>query len=129
MNKNNLRKWYRALASGDYLQTSGTLNSYSRFCCLGVACEVAIDNGLDLEIATSEGITAYNNESLVMPQSVVDWFGLEDVIDGNPYLLWDEEMRLATHLNDNDQLSFAQIAEAVRVTYDLGTHEEIMEEK
>jgi hypothetical protein len=64
-----------------------------------------------------------------MPQSVVDWLELEDVIDGNPYLLWDEEMRLASHLNDNDQLSFAQIAEAVRVTYDLGTHEEIMEEK
>lgn len=36
----NRERWARALESGSYLQTRGTLNNGERYCCLGVACEL-----------------------------------------------------------------------------------------
>ena len=48
-NKENLRKWVEALRSGKYVQGTGTnYNAKSdTYCCLGVACHVAEENGVD----------------------------------------------------------------------------------
>src|SRR2546428_66571 len=51
----NAQKWVDALLSGKYKQTEGVLCSVSdkgklSFCCLGVACEVAIANGVKLNV-------------------------------------------------------------------------------
>lgn len=37
----NRNKWLAALRSGDYEQGTGRLAEDGKFCCLGVACEVA----------------------------------------------------------------------------------------
>ena len=47
-NKENIQKWVDGLLSGEYEQGRGKLNKDGKFCCLGVACEVAIKNGLNL---------------------------------------------------------------------------------
>jgi len=46
--KNQIQKWVIALRSGEYSQTTGTLEDDSGHCCLGVACEVFIPKKLQI---------------------------------------------------------------------------------
>jgi len=41
---NDIRKWVKALRSGDYTQTRSCLQDDQGFCCLGVACDMFIDD-------------------------------------------------------------------------------------
>ena len=52
--------WIDALRSGDYEQTRETLCEDGRYCCLGVACEVAIQNEPELQIYKIEKGYAYD---------------------------------------------------------------------
>lgn len=50
MKKEIADKWVAALRSGNYKQTTGMLNRNNEsFCCLGVLCEIAIKDGVELE--------------------------------------------------------------------------------
>lgn len=40
--KKDIRKWVEALRSGEYKQTIGELQNNVGHCCLGVACEIFI---------------------------------------------------------------------------------------
>lgn len=40
--KPQIKKWAKALRSGQYQQTTGELNNKDGFCCLGVACKLFI---------------------------------------------------------------------------------------
>ncbi len=85
--------WVAALRSGKYKQTKHvlkSLNGVPSYCCLGVACEVAIEAGLDLEHGeiVKEGIAkpvvgVYGEEgdSESLPQEVMEWLGM-NVSDG-----------------------------------------------
>jgi hypothetical protein len=42
MKKTDIRKWVKALRSGKYKQSKGSLQVYGGFCCLGVACSVFV---------------------------------------------------------------------------------------
>jgi len=42
LNREQFRKWIKALKSGRYKQTTGTLNDKDGYCCLGVACKILI---------------------------------------------------------------------------------------
>jgi len=44
--KEQIQAWVRALRSGEYSQTKGRLQNDSGHCCLGVACDVFIPNGM-----------------------------------------------------------------------------------
>lgn len=111
-----------ALRSGKYRQTQYTLSKYDKesrrrkFCCLGVACEVAMQNGVELEYQRhQDGYGSYNNNSSCLPDVVKDWFGFDSFdpklldAEGNEYY--------ATQLNDTLKLKFGKIADAFERTY------------
>jgi len=44
--KKQIQKWVTALRSGEYSQTNGWLQDDNGHCCLGVACDIFIPDGL-----------------------------------------------------------------------------------
>lgn len=78
-------KWIEALRSGDYEQTAGVLTDVSvlgeeRHCCLGVLCQVAIKNGVALEVIRREDArpVMYDDAVAALPEAVLAWAGLDD---------------------------------------------------
>lgn len=111
-------KWTAALRSGKYKQGKGLLNNGAgRLCCLGVLCEVAIEEGLDIQrIVMDDAIhvsaAAYMDEEgipvmTVLPNSVMEW---ADLNAPDPFVT--SEATIA-HLNDEEELSFAEIADII----------------
>lgn len=77
----NVKKWVAALRSGKYKQGTCALNKNGKFCCLGVACEVAIENGLKvaketIDILDGKVNICYNGYAGVLPLIVQSWLGL-----------------------------------------------------
>ena len=56
MKKEIADKWVAALRSGEYTQARETLacDARTRHCCLGVLCELAIKEGLEMDVAEVE---------------------------------------------------------------------------
>jgi hypothetical protein len=101
------RLWLKALRSGEYRQTYGRLYDGNGFCCIGVGCEVAIKNGVSLNI--DNGYAAYN-------PSHVDYYGCF----GRPpeeFLKWaalsEQAMQHLVFMNDHDMKSFHEIADYI----------------
>lgn len=109
-NKERLRLWTDALRSGKYQQATGKLKGDEGYCCLGVACMVAVENGLSLDLE-DEFSSAKN---LNLPVAVGEWFGLFDIPD-DPVIGIDEYdgVVYATQANDDLLWSFDQIADAI----------------
>lgn len=113
-NKENIQKWVDALRSGEYEQGVGDLNRNGQFCCLDVACEVAIANGLNVERAVApQGSVAYNDNRQFLPDEVVGWLGISSY---NP-VLDEDEMSTATYYNDVVGSSFSAIADLIEAKY------------
>lgn len=130
-NTENMRKFVEALRSGDYVQGQNSLE-YTDIsdkvtnCCLGVACRVAIKDGLALQVNSSgavSGATYFADETAFLPHAVQDWLG---IATGNPVLKaidpmaldrLSEELLTATYLNDSGLCTFSQIADAFERTY------------
>lgn len=129
-NRENMTKFVKALFSGEYEQGTGTLNLGGKFCCLGVACDVALKDGLELTVETvggkkcfcgaihvaSDGRKSYDGEQSVLPQSVADWLGLEEVRNEADYLVSGRTNpvlagRSATSWNDTMGASFPIIGQ------------------
>lgn len=78
------RLWVEALRSGKYPQGRQALchidgDETVDFCCLGVACEVAIAAGLTVRVDTRfGGRRSYDGCSLFLPPTVAQWLGLAD---------------------------------------------------
>jgi hypothetical protein len=72
----NAQKWVEALRSGKYQQTKGYLNRGGGFCCLGVACELAIEEGVAIEKEPSIDYCRYDQSSAFPPEGVRKWLGL-----------------------------------------------------
>lgn len=115
----NAEKWVKALDSDKYEQTRDKLHrttgGMDTFCCLGVACEVAIENGVDLPVVTDDsdlfGCVVYDGDRYALPPVVRDWLGLSDSI-GTHFStdeLDEEEVDSLANLNDNGA-SFKEIA-------------------
>jgi hypothetical protein len=68
--------WVEALRSGEYTQCTKRLAKPNGYCCLGVACEVFMKNGGELQKATDKYGIYYNGEYLTLPRVVRDWLGL-----------------------------------------------------
>lgn len=104
MNKNIKKRWVAALRSGDYPQGTGYLQTVdkhgSRFCCLGVLCDLAEQDGV---IKQAEPLANVNGEEAhvtypdpsptaingrtasVLPRVVKEWSGLDSthpLVDG-----------------------------------------------
>lgn len=79
MNK-NAKKWVRALRSGKYKQGRHQLRSGDQFCCLGVACDLAVKAKV-IPPPVKDGRTfQYGREWLGLPDAVRNWLGLRTEI-------------------------------------------------
>jgi len=88
----NAKKWVAALRSGDYKQTTGTLhrrtNGRDSFCCLGVACVLAVEAGVippprpEQAQADTADVIEYGElgEVAFLPAEVQDWLGMNTAI-------------------------------------------------
>jgi hypothetical protein len=124
----NRKKWIKALRSGKYKQGKGYLHikgeKQDSFCCLGVACDLALKAGVELKTqqvtATNKDdevqVMMYDHEQGELPEEVQKWLGLATVCgtfstkNGFKYL---------TSLNDGDDpagikgKSFKQISNII----------------
>lgn len=77
----NVQLWLDALRSGNFRQTTGALHKRDgygdSFCCLGVACKIAQDNGVDVTSVTDHDVVIYDGERGYLPRSVQDWLGIK----------------------------------------------------
>ena len=108
-------KWVDALRSGEYQQGTGYLkviheNGDAKYCCLGVLCELALKDNLDLPITETERFwnsdlltaIAFDGEEEYPPEEIDKWTDLPDF----PVL------ELLAEKNDKGQ-SFDQIADYI----------------
>lgn len=131
-NTENMQKFVTALRSGDFQQGQNALE-YTDLsgkvtnCCLGVACRVAVKDGLELQVTNSGAdnhATYFAGETAFLPYEVQKWLG---VATGNPVLraihpdsMFDDadfDLLTATYLNDSGNFTFNQIADAFERTY------------
>lgn len=107
LNRENALKWVAALRSGDYEQTQGGLRDTLGYCCLGVACEVAIQSGVQIEVTEPPELVPqvswkYNGMSGTLPLVVMDWLGVDDEFQED-CIGW----------NDSNEFDFDRIAENI----------------
>jgi hypothetical protein len=69
-------KWLEALRSGDFEQGKRWLHANGEYCCLGVLCEIAAEEGV-VTVGRRWQIITYDGVGNLLPQSVVDWAGLD----------------------------------------------------
>jgi hypothetical protein len=141
------RKWVAALRSGEYKQTKGLLRTRSlrthedAYCCLGVACEVARLEGLDVTWEVSSDLGSDHIESLgvvaptshpdseyptyieggVLPAFVAEWYGINDQHGGLTSVVYDGDFEASTLVDLNDGgRNFNKIADAIESSLDVG---------
>lgn len=109
----NAEKWVAALESGEYKQGREKLHSSNdEFCCLGVACDLAVKADVIPPPLQEGDMFEYNKEGYFLPESVKNWLGLRS--DQGTY--YDEQNNRGNLANDNDEngLTFAEIAQIIR---------------
>jgi hypothetical protein len=145
-NRERIQKFVDGLRFGGYRQFYGGLGRRQpgigdRFCALGVACEVARANDLDVGVDYSAfgGFVSYYDPAdptlktaEVLPRLVADWYGVaelgmpvgvthDEVLALNPTVVfgpgYDGRVTDLVSLNDGARLTFAQIADLVERTY------------
>lgn len=106
--------WVSALRSGEYEQGEGALSRDGEYCCLGVLCEVAVDNGLALDVEHTGDEIHYDGNGAFLPDRVVQWAGMNNKfgIFGVGFKRID-----LTDMNDNGQ-SFEKIADVIEKHYE-----------
>lgn len=118
MNEEVKKLWIDALRSGEYKKGVGKLHKLfmtgDEFCCLGVLCDVAIKNGVDVpKQETDFGTISYGDlsESGYLPVEVMQWAELDF---RNPYVRDGGTMITLVNLNDSRQDdNFPEIADAI----------------
>lgn len=118
-------KWIDRLTNGNYEQGKSYLNRNNKLCCLGVLCEIAVEEGvIDKTIEPeSDGtpVVRYENDIAVLPGKVAAWAGLSPDgtvfnADVNPILFGDNGYTRASDLNDSHDFTFKQIALIIQHT-------------
>lgn len=127
-NENNIRLWVDGLRSGEYEQGQMRLTKVDPFgkqfdCCMGVACKVAVNEGVEVEVVVEDGVVViYDGEEEFLPYSVRNWLGFNDhnpVLDPNPDSNESAPDGLlhAAEANDDKSWTFEQIADALERVY------------
>ena len=109
-------KWAEALESGEYEQGHGALAFSNRHCCLGVLCELAIADGVDVPKAPAHDGTiriTYGSQASALPDEVQEWAGMQTSEGTLPN---SGRNTLAGH--NDDGVSFSEIAEIIRENAD-----------
>jgi hypothetical protein len=122
--KTNMRLWVAALRSRVYEQGKEHLRKGGKYCCLGVACEVALAAGVRLTVKNTLGdATSYNGRLSYLPAEMTQWLGVECDADGDVHVT-PEECLTATSANDTLGWSFERIADELEKTYGLTQEEQ-----
>jgi hypothetical protein len=103
------KQWVAALRSGKYEQGNVQLRSEEdRYCCLGVACELAVEAGvIEPARGSVSGSFLYGNHSSLLPEAVLKWMDLRTVSGG----FYGRGQSLAA-MNDNGA-TFEEIADLI----------------
>jgi hypothetical protein len=111
----NAKKWVAALRSGKYVQGHGYLNHDNKLCCLGVACEVAMESLPIVRKTNDCGITSYDEHNCALPPSVMEWLGLPYASGSfdSPVTVGDYTTSSLIEMNDNGNTGFNTIADVI----------------
>jgi hypothetical protein len=88
MDQDIKKRWVDALRSGEYKQARNYLSAGDGYCCLGVLCEIAVQDGVvfkddDTYFSKENPHNDYSAEEL--PDAVRTWAGLDEIDhSGNP---------------------------------------------
>lgn len=117
MNPEVRDKWIQALRSGKYQQGKSFLNvNDETFCCLGVLCELAFEEGIvTKDFDKSFFLFSYSGFHEVLPSQVSRWAGFND--SENPNCNPHYYSPTFTELNDDHQLTFEQIADIIEKNF------------
>lgn len=115
MDKKIKKRWVAALRSGKYKQGKGALhNRQNEFCCLGVLCELAVEDGVIPSPRLSGDHYLYELKHGFPPKSVREWAGEVFGEDGDPDVpTTDEPYRTLSSMNDGGA-SFEEIAKVIQ---------------
>lgn len=98
--------WVDALRSGEYKQTTDTLQNGRGYCCLGVACAVAQKNGITVLVDADDH--SMLGDSLSDQTDVKKWLGLSQYHGA----IGHTQTQL-TVLNDRGGLTFSELADVI----------------
>lgn len=114
----NAKAWVEALDSDKYEQGDGALcirtPDGDKYCCLGVACDLAVKAGVVAETVEAEGendVVYFGASSDLLPPEVEDWLGLRS--ENGSYGVGGEDTSFVTD-NDVDKKSLSEIAAIIR---------------
>jgi hypothetical protein len=127
-NLDRLKLWADELINNtERVQGQGHLRDGDKYCCLGVAVEVAMANGCEvIALGGDNGLWRYDGCLDFLPSSVANWYG----VSHNPAVGISDACReagcgcrnqvSATGANDDKNWTFRQIGEGIRQFYGLG---------
>ena len=112
MLNNNAKKWVAALRSGKFKQGRSYLQMGDNYCCLGVACVIAKESGVYINMERGldkSGASCWGNDIYELPSQVRDWLNLST--DIGTFRLNTKRSSLVD-LND-DGKTFLEIADII----------------
>ena len=119
MKKEIADKWVAALRSGKYSQGRHLLKQVAEegtisYCCLGVLCELAIEDGLDVSQQFFNGDYSFESNSAMLSQKVMLWADMKTMSGMYSAFESDGNRRMYDLSGDNDEgMSFAEIADII----------------
>lgn len=106
--RNEVKTWIRALRSGDYKQTTGSLQSADGFCCLGVACDLFIPKK-EKQLGKKGFLVGCNvSDQPAAPKWLLD---IQSVGFSEAH------RESLVYLNDVEKLTFNEIADLLQAVY------------
>lgn len=108
-------KWVNALESGKYTQSKGRLQDQNGYCCLGVLCDLAVQENVIPAPIFEVDYYAYgeNKSNNYLPLKVKEWAGMKDTSG-----TYGEKGRVLAYKNDTEGLSFKEIAKIIKENVD-----------
>jgi hypothetical protein len=120
MNPEFKARWVEALRSGDYKQTQQTLYDGTGYCCLGVACDLLVKDGViktdyytcENENCCDEWYFGDESEysSKLLPEKAIE---VMEIGMDNPIVDFDGFEHHLAELNDKLGLTFSEIADLI----------------
>lgn len=107
-------KWVQGLRSEEFIQGQQVLkqtdtDGISRYCCLGVGCELIPEDVLTREV-DSQKRTHYNGNAYTLPEAARKYIGTKEEI---PFVIYEGQKRTLSSLNDDHELTFKEIADLI----------------
>ena len=126
MKKNIMKKWVKALRSGEYLQGTGYLAQEDnignyRFCCLGVLCNIMQEEKGGVRITDyafnffGKKVYSYDGDDSVLKDKVKKWSGIKNGVGKFKYK--NNRTGFLANLNDRGK-TFKQIADIIEKNYE-----------